>query len=178
MMQDDGSVNDTADAAAGGRQTATAEPFWRKPLAQLSDPEWESLCDGCGRCCLIKLEDEDTGAVHFTNVACRLLDHGTCRCRDYPNRQQIVPDCIRLTRENVGTLGWLPKTCAYRLRSIGQDLPEWHPLVTGDPESTVKAGISCRGRIAAGEAEVDEDDLPQHIVRWPDRWPGRRRKPA
>ena len=150
------------------------QPFWKKPLEELTRREWEQLCDGCGRCCLVKLEDEDTGNIHFTSVACKLLDPDTCRCRDYRDRQRHVPDCVRLTRKNVGTLSWLPKTCAYRLRATGEDLPDWHPLVSGDPGSVVRAGISVRGRIAASEEDVDIDDLPGFIVRWPDRWPRRK----
>ena len=146
-------------------------PFWERPLADLTDEQWEALCDGCGRCCLVKLEDEDTGDIHFTSVACRLLDAGTCRCGDYANRQRAVPDCVRLTRENVSELAWLPRTCAYRLRAQGRPLPDWHPLLTEDPESVVRAGISVRNRIAAEETEVELDDLPDYIVRWPNRWP-------
>lgn len=151
------------------------EPFWKKPLADLSRAEWEQLCDGCGRCCVVKLEDEDTGDIHFTDVGCRLLDGATCRCRDYPRRRDHVPDCVKLTKANVGRLSWLPRTCAYRLRADGDDLPDWHPLVSGDPESVVRAGISVRGRLAASEEEVADEDLPDHIVRWPNRWPRRLR---
>lgn len=149
--------------------------FWKKPLGELTRREWEQLCDGCGRCCLVKLEDEDTGKIHFTDVACTLLDQNTCRCRDYPNRQRHVPDCVRLTPNNVETLSWLPKTCAYRLRAAGEDLPEWHPLISGDPRSVVDAAVSVRGRVAASEDDVEIDDLPGYIVRWPDRWPRRDR---
>lgn len=159
-------------------QDATADrgaEFWRKPLRELTQVEWEALCDGCGRCCLVKLENEDTGQVHFTDVACRLLDAATCRCAQYKRRSRIVPDCVRLTPENVGDLGWLPKTCAYRLRAEDRDLPDWHPLVSGDPNSVLRAGISVRGRISAGEDDVALDDLPDHIVRWPNRWPRRPR---
>lgn len=150
-------------------------PFWKKPLGELTRREWEQLCDGCGRCCLVKLEDEDTGKIHFTDVACRLLDQNTCRCRDYRNRQREVPDCVRLTPRNVDNLSWLPKTCAYRLRAAGEDLPDWHPLISGDPDSVMRAGVAVRGRIAASEDDVEIDDLPAYIVRWPDRWPRRDR---
>jgi uncharacterized cysteine cluster protein YcgN (CxxCxxCC family) len=150
-------------------------PFWKKPLADLTRGEWERLCDGCGRCCLVKLEDEDTAQVHYTDVACRLLDQASCRCGNYANRARIVLDCVRLTRGNVKTLPWLPPTCAYRLRANGEDLPAWHPLVSGDPDTVVKAGISVRGRISASEDDVEIDDLPDHIARWPGRWPKRAR---
>lgn len=158
------------------QQIGTA-PFWRKPLGALTPAEWESLCDGCGRCCLVKLEDEDTGEVHFTDVACRLLDAQTCRCAHYSKRSRLVPDCVRLDPGNVGELGWLPVTCAYRLRAEGKDLPAWHPLVSGDSNSVAAAGVSVRGRIGANEDEVALDDLPDHIARWPNKWP-RRARPA
>ncbi len=107
-------------------------PFWKtKTLTEMSRDEWESLCDGCGRCCLNKLEDEDTGKFLYTRAACKLLDVKTCRCTDYPNRAARVPDCVTLTPENVGELGWLPQTCAYRLLDEGKSLPWWHPLVSG-----------------------------------------------
>ncbi|MBY0448087.1 MAG: YcgN family cysteine cluster protein [Hyphomonadaceae bacterium] len=121
--------------------------FWQeKRLAEMSAHEWESLCDGCGKCCLIGLEDEDTGEIHLTDVACKLLDGQSCRCSDYENRQQKVPDCVRLTPALVPTLHWLPKTCAYRLVSEGKPLKWWHPLVSGDPESVHAAGASVRGK--------------------------------
>jgi uncharacterized cysteine cluster protein YcgN (CxxCxxCC family) len=122
-------------------------PFWkRKKLKEMSREEWESLCDGCARCCLVKLEDEDTGRIHFTSAACKLLDGKTCRCTDYRNRNRRVPDCVRLTPENVGTLSWLPRTCAYRLLAEGKDLAWWHPLVSGRAETVREAGISVAGR--------------------------------
>lgn len=157
-------------------QATPERPFWKKPLRELSRGEWERLCDGCGRCCLVKLEDEDTGRVHFTSVACKMLDQTSGRCGDYPGRQRHVPDCVRLTPGNVETLSWLPKTCAYRLRAAGEDLPDWHPLVSGDPDSVARAGISVRGRVVASEDDVEIDDLPGYIVRWPDRWPRRSKK--
>lgn len=146
-----------------------AAPFWReKPLEAMSDAEWESLCDGCARCCLNKLEDEDSGEIYFTTVACTLLDGDTCRCRDYANRQEKVPDCVRLTPKEVRSLGWLPATCAYRLVAEGRDLYWWHPLVSGDPETVHRAGISVRGRITAWEHELSElQELEHHLADWP-----------
>src|SRR5438034_56007 len=125
----------------GGRVGAvddsmTQVPFWRrKTLAEMTAAEWESLCDGCGRCCLVKLEEEDSGKIFFTDVGCTLLDGKTCRCRDYPNRTKKVSDCVRLTARNVPNINWLPPTCAYRLVDEGKDLAWWHPLVSGSPET-------------------------------------------
>lgn len=147
-------------------------PFWRTTaLEEMSPQQWESLCDGCGRCCLIKLEDEDTGRILATDIGCRLFDAGTCRCRDYAQRSNTVPDCVTLTPEAVRTLRWLPPTCAYRLIAEGRDLAWWHPLVSGDPQTVVAAGVSVKGRVSATEDEVAEDDLPERIVNWPLRWP-------
>ncbi len=153
-----------------------AAPFWRlKSLGELNDAEWESLCDGCGRCCLVKLEDADDGRILPTNVACRLFDGDRCTCRDYPNRTARVPDCLQLTPELVASLRWLPPSCAYRLVHQGEDLPEWHHLKTGSRDSVHEAGASVRGRISAWEDEVAEIDWPEHIVRWPLQWPRQRR---
>jgi uncharacterized protein len=136
------------------------EPFWRsKPLEAMTGPEWESLCDGCARCCLIKLEDEDTGEIIPTDIGCSLLDREACRCSDYRHRQRRVPDCVRLTPKKVRSLGWLPQTCAYRLLSEGRDLPDWHPLVTGDPTSVHKAGVSVRGRVFVREHELSLEEI-------------------
>ena len=147
-------------------------PFWRrKSMEQMSAREWESLCDGCGRCCLNKLEDEDTGNTFFTDVACRLLDTESCRCRDYANRQKKVSDCVRLTPRSVRRIVWLPPTCAYRLVADGRDLYWWHPLVSGDPDSVHAAGISVRGRIKYSEKDVPDDKLEEHIVSWPGKVP-------
>lgn len=151
-------------------------PFWKaKPLSALDAGEWESLCDGCGRCCLIKMEDEDTAQYYFTDVACRLFDQGTCQCRDYDNRDVEVPDCVRLTPENAGALGWMPPSCAYRLVAEGKDLPAWHPLVSGTPESVETSGASVRGRVYALEDELSLEALVRRIRQWPGRWP---RRPA
>jgi uncharacterized protein len=149
---------------------AEEEPFWRrKSLDALSPGEWESLCDGCGRCCLVKLEDEDSGEILYTDVGCTLLDDQTCRCRDYPNRQAKVPDCVRLTPEAVRNLSWLPQTCAYRLVAEGSDLYWWHPLVSGDPDTVHAAGISVRDRVAGPEEEFSIDELLDRLVEWPMR---------
>jgi uncharacterized protein len=149
-----------------------AAPFWRlKTLDEMSAPEWESLCDGCGRCCLVKLEDEDTGRIHATDIACRLFDAGACRCRDYDNRTTAVPDCVGLTPDTVRDLAWLPPTCAYRLIAQGKDLPWWHPLVSGDPLTVVAAGVSVRGKVFASEDDVTLFDYPRRIRRWPLMWP-------
>ena len=155
------------------------EPFWRrKRLAEMSDAEWESLCDGCGRCCLNKLEEEDTGRVYFTDVGCRLLDCASCRCRDYEHRSELVEDCLRLTPDNVSQITWLPPTCAYRLLAEGRDLYWWHPLVSGDPETVHSAGISVRSRVSASEEDVPEEALEDHIVEWPGQVPPTVRRPA
>jgi uncharacterized cysteine cluster protein YcgN (CxxCxxCC family) len=156
----------------------TDEPFWRrKTLREMTDAEWESLCDGCGRCCLVKLEEEETEKIYFTDVGCQLLDCDTCRCSDYPNRQARVSDCVRLTPDVVEEIGWLPPTCAYRLLAEGKDLPWWHPLVSGDPATVHAAGISIRGRVVDREDDVDPDALDDRIVAWPLRWPRGARGP-
>lgn len=142
-------------------------PFWRrKTLAMMTPDEWEKLCDGCGRCCLLKLEDEDTSEVLYTDVACRLLDEGTCRCRDYAHRTRRVPGCVVLTPDTLERLDWMPSTCAYRLLHEGKDLPDWHPLVSGSRQSVHRAGISVRGRTLP-EGEVADEDLEDRIVTWP-----------
>src|ERR1700749_2763458 len=137
----------------------TAKPFWEtKSLAQMSPSEWESLCDGCGLCCLIRFEDEDTGEIIPTRVACRLFDDGQCRCSDYANRKQTVPDCIKLTPDNIDDLMWMPKSCAYRRLHEGRGLADWHPLVSGDPESVVRAGVSVKGQLVSETALNDPED--------------------
>ena len=140
-------------------------PFWkRKTLQEMTLDEWESLCDGCGRCCLHKLEDPDTGEVDYTSVACSLLDINACRCTDYVHRTLRVPDCVELTPTTMLTIKWLPPTCAYRLIDEGKDLPWWHPLISGNPETVAKAGISVRGRVVP---ELEVDDIEDHIASWP-----------
>lgn len=156
-------------------------PFWRtKSLEEMTDAEWESLCDGCARCCLNKLEDEDTGRVVYTDVGCSLLDGESCRCRDYAHRSEKVPECVRLTPHEVRTLTWLPATCAYRLVAEGRDLYDWHPLVSGDPDSVHRAGVSVRGKTVR-EQDWPVEEWQDRIVTWPTRLPGllgrkRRRK--
>lgn len=137
--------------------------YWETvSLADMTPAQWEALCDGCGKCCLYKLQDIDTDEIVFTNVACRLLDCTTCRCSDYANRFSVVDDCIELAPTNLDELQWLPSTCAYRLLDEGKGLPEWHPLLTGDPGSVHKAGISVRGRVIT---EDDADaDLENHVL--------------
>ena len=137
--------------------------FWELPLADLTRAEWEALCDGCGQCCLHKIEDADTGAIEHTNVACKLLDTSTARCSDYRNRKAFVPDCLRLTLKIVGDVAWLPPTCAYRLRAAGQPLRQWHPLISGDPDTVRRAGISAAGRVVS---ETEAGPLDHHIVEW------------
>jgi uncharacterized cysteine cluster protein YcgN (CxxCxxCC family) len=154
----------------------SALPYWRvKSLEAMSPAEWEALCDGCGRCCLVKLEDEDTGTIHATSVGCTLFDAQTCRCRDYDNRARIVPDCVTLTPEAVRTLTWLPPTCAYRLIAEGRDLYWWHPLVSGDDRTVETAGVSVKGRVSASEDDVPAEMLQEHLATWPLRFPKKAR---
>ena len=142
------------------------KPFWEsKSLAQMNTSEWESLCDRCGRCCLHKLEDEDTNEVHYTDVACRLLHVGDCRCTHYETRLKLVPNCIVLTPDNLENLAWMPTTCAYRRISEGRGLAQWHPLISGNSESVHRAGISVRGRCIS-ESNVKEKDLQERIIQW------------
>ncbi|WP_444932237.1 YcgN family cysteine cluster protein [Microbulbifer sp. SSSA002] len=143
-------------------------PFWRrKTLEQMNLSEWEQLCDGCGRCCLHSLEDDDTGEVYLTNVACRLLDTHSCQCSQYSQRKAHVPGCIQLRIEDIPEFDWLPLTCAYRSLAEGRPLADWHPLVSGDPESVHRAGISVRGRVVS-EDSVHPDDMEEHIISWVD----------
>lgn len=131
----------------------------------MTPEEWESLCDGCGKCCLHKLEDEDTGEILYTDVACRYLDGDTACCRDYPNRQHNVPDCTVLRPEDVTEFHWLPVTCAYRLLAEGVPLPDWHPLISGDPDTVRRAGVSAAGRFIS-ETEVPEEDWEERAITW------------
>ena len=144
----------------------SARKFWEtKSLTEMNSEEWESLCDGCGKCCVIKLQDEDTDEIFSTDIGCTLLDCQTARCSNYAGRKEIVPDCIILTPENLSHLSWMPKTCAYRRLHEGQALPDWHPLITGDRETPKRAGHSVAGQIFP-EGSVADEDLPDHITDW------------
>jgi uncharacterized cysteine cluster protein YcgN (CxxCxxCC family) len=170
------------------------KPFWQtKKLSEMNPAEWESLCDGCGRCCLVKLEveieDDEISArpepeaepnpdIFFTDIGCRLLDAQSCRCRDYPNRTKHVADCVRLTPTVVTEIGWLPPSCGYRLVAEGRDLYWWHPLVSGDPDTVHAAGVSVRGRVPGNEDEINAARWEDHIVGWPLRIPKQARTKA
>ena len=150
-------------------------PFWQaKRLHEMTPAEWESLCDGCGRCCLHKLRHDDTGELSYTTVACRLLDLHTCRCSDYASRQRRVPDCVQLSPENLREIDWLPPSCAYRRLAEGRGLAWWHPLVSGDPDTVHTAGVSVRGRAVS---EKRAGPLEHYIAEWPGRPPRVRRRP-
>jgi hypothetical protein len=163
---------------ASNSDSSEEVPFWRrKSLSEMTDSEWESLCDGCGRCCLNKLEEYETAKETFyTDVGCRLLDGHTCRCRDYQNRLDLVGDCVRLTPQALKRIQWLPPSCAYVLVAAGRDLYWWHPLVSGDPETVHAAGVSVRGRVRASELDVPDEELEDYIVSWPQKLPPRARR--
>ena len=138
--------------------------FWKeKSLTELSQEEWESLCDGCARCCMLKLEDIDTKEIAYTNIACKLLNTKTCKCKDYQNRQRRIPDCIGLNAQNIKNLNWMPSTCAYRLIAEGKELPWWHPLVSGRSDTVHIAGISVRGRTILENDTLNPD---KHFIDW------------
>ncbi|MDG0968676.1 MAG: YcgN family cysteine cluster protein [Porticoccaceae bacterium] len=143
-------------------------PFWEsKTLSQMNDSEWELLCDGCAKCCLVKLEDRDTGEIFHTNVTCKLLDINTCECSQYQQRHSIVNDCISLNKKNIETLSWLPETCAYRLIADGEKLPDWHHLVCGDKQVVHSYGASLQGWVVS-ELDVREEDVEDHVIQWVD----------
>jgi len=143
-------------------------PFWEnKSLHALDTSEWESLCDGCGRCCLVKLRDSDSGEIHYTNLTCRLFDSQSCRCTDYTKRKMKVPSCFVLTPDTLFDYPYLPPTCAYRRLAEGKNLPSWHPLLTRDSNSVVSSGFSVSGKTVS-EEHVHADDWPEHVVDWPE----------
>ena len=142
------------------------DKFWETtPLSALTSEQWESLCDGCAKCCLEKLEDEDSRRIYYTNVVCRLLDLDSCRCKDYPNRSRVVPSCVTLTLAVLEEPYWLPSTCAYRLIAEKRPLPDWHPLISGDPATVLETGKSVYGRVIS---EDDAGPLVHHLVDWLD----------
>jgi uncharacterized cysteine cluster protein YcgN (CxxCxxCC family) len=142
---------------------ALRDRFWERPIYELSREEWEALCDGCGRCCLHKLEDDETGEIAHTNVACKLLDGATARCTDYRHRKAFVPDCLRLTPRLVDKVSWLPESCAYKLRAAGKPLAGWHYLISGDPNTVHREGPGVAGRVVC---ETRAGPLEHHIVDW------------
>jgi uncharacterized cysteine cluster protein YcgN (CxxCxxCC family) len=142
--------------------------FWQtKQLDEMSDKEWELLCDGCAKCCLVKLEDYDTGEIYTTNLACKLLDIASCRCKDYSARQSIVDDCLKLDRDNILSLSWLPESCSYKLIARGEPLPDWHHLISGKNDDMHAVGASVK-YLAVSELEVQDSDIEDHIIRWVD----------
>ena len=142
--------------------------FWQtKTLKQMTQQEWESLCDGCGKCCLVKLEDYDTAEIYHTNIACKLLDINSCRCSDYTGRQQLVDDCVRLDSQNIQSIQWLPDSCSYKLIDQGKPLPDWHHLLTGSRHTVHQVGASVK-QFAVSELEVKQSDIEEHIIQWVD----------
>ena len=147
--------------------TDDTRPFWeRKTLAEMSEAEWESLCDGCGRCCVLKYEDADTGEVHATSVACRLLDQQTCRCKRYAERQRLVPECLSVDADALGRPGLLPHSCAYRRIAEGRGLAWWHPLVSGDVRTVMEAGASVAGQVVSEAAVHPDEPIENFTLRW------------
>ena len=141
------------------------EVFWRrKSLDEMNEQEWESLCDGCALCCLHKIEDEDTQEVFYTTVVCHLLDKDNCRCTQYAKRSELVPSCVKLRRQDVDEFHWLPASCSYRLLNEGKDLPDWHPLVTGDSRSVINAQVSVLNFYEVTDKEVNEDEIIDYII--------------
>ena len=144
----------------------TEKPFWQTvKLADMSAAQWEALCDGCAKCCLVKLQDEDSGEIVFTDIVCNLLDQQSCRCTHYEERTKLVPDCVKLTKDNLDKIDFMPPSCAYRLLHEGKDLPSWHPLVSGSADSVVAAGMSVKGRVIAEMAF--DGDSEDRVVDWP-----------
>jgi len=142
-------------------------PFWKtKNMAEMSQTEWESLCDNCGKCCCIRMEDDITGDIYITDVSCKLFDPATCQCIDYANRSKIVPDCVTLTKDNVEQLNWMPQTCAYRLVADGKDLPDYHHLISGSRDSIHEAGMSVQGAVTS-ELQVPAKEHITRITIWP-----------
>lgn len=163
-MDSESNSDETEKGQSSGKDT---EPFWETlRLADMSPAQWESLCDGCGRCCLNKVEDWDTGDIIWTDLACRLLDHNSCRCQDYANRLEKVPECLQLTPQTVQEITWLPPSCAYARLRDGKSLLWWHPLVSGDPDTIHAAGISVRGRVKS-EVGIQFEEYEEHLVSWP-----------
>ena len=166
-------ILDRRATAAPDSGMAAPKPFWKtKQLEEMSRAEWESLCDGCGRCCLHKLRDDGSEELSFTNVACRLLDLESCQCSSYPNRRKKVPDCIALTPKALTDIDWLPPSCAYRRIAEGRDLAWWHHLVSGDRETVHEAGVSVRGRCVS---ERYAGPLEYYVVAWPGKTPKARK---
>ena len=142
------------------------KPFWQTvPLSEMTPTQWESVCDGCAKCCLVKLQDEDSDEIVFTDIVCNLLDQESCQCTHYAERTALVPDCVKLTKDNLDKIDFMPPSCAYRLLHEGKDLPHWHPLVSGTAQTVVAAGMSVKGRVIA-EMAFDGDN-EDRVVDWP-----------
>ena len=142
------------------------KPFWQTvKLTDMTAAQWEAVCDGCAKCCLVKLQDEDSGEIVFTDIVCNLLDQQSCRCTHYEERTKLVPDCVKLTKDNLDKIDFMPPSCAYRLLHEGKDLPQWHPLVSGRADSVVVAGMSVKGRVIAEMAF--DGDSEDRVVDWP-----------